>query len=120
MGFSCLENCRMFFQMSGDFTTPLRELVQNNPYKLIHVGYCTAGMVVTLWDDLSLGGGYLCVVLPVKYEKRFTVRLVEDINNGIKNVQLVLVGYSPQGLPLLQFYGSNLLRYGSMAVRFVW
>jgi hypothetical protein len=110
----------MFFQMSGAFTTPLHELVQHNPYKLIHVGYCTAGMVVTLWDDLRLGGGYLYVVLPVKYEKLFTTRLVLGINNGTKNVQLVIVGFSPQGLPLLEFYGSNLLRYGSMAVRFVW
>ena len=120
MGSSCLEYYRMFFQMSGDFTTPLHELIPHNPYRLLRVGYCTAGMVVTLQDDLGVFTGYLYVVLPLKYEKLFTTRLVLEINNGTRNVKLVLVGFSPQRLPLIQFYGSNILHYGSLAVRFVW
>ena len=79
-------------------------------------------MILKLWDEFRLGGGgrHLYVLLPASYARLFTTRLAFDINNGTKNVQLVLLGFFPRGLPLLQFYGSNLLRYGSMAVRYSW
>jgi len=108
--------------MGAGFATPMRELVRHKSYIIVHVGYCTDGMILKLWDEFRLGGGgrHLYVLLPASYARLFTTRLAFDINNGTKNVQLVLLGFFPRGLPLLQFYGSNLLRYGSMAVRYSW
>jgi len=112
----------LFFQMSADFTTPMRELVQHKTYMVVHVGRCADGMLLELWDEFlpDHSGCRLYILLPVQYARLFTTRLVLDINNGTKSVDFVLTGFSHRGFPLIQFYGSNILRYGSMAIRFSW
>jgi len=100
----------LFFQMGGGFSTPIRELTPRKSYIIAHVGRSVVGdqsyIVLKLWDDFPHGGGrHIFTILPANYAKLFTPRLALKINVGTINIQLVLLGFTPYGLPIIQFPG---------------
>jgi len=94
--------------MGGGIVTPLHELTQHKAYLIVHIGRSTVGerycVILKLWDELNLGvGRNVFIILPVNYASLFTPRLVSNINNGTLILKLVLLGFTPRGLPILQF-----------------
>jgi len=109
--------------MSADYTTPMRELQQLKLYPVIHVARRVGGeMLLTLWDEYipDRSGCHRYVPLPKQYASFFSPKIMSDINDGTKHVDFKLIRFSNSGFPLIQFYGCNVLVYGSMAVRFEW
>jgi len=108
--------------MSGDFKTPMRELTQLTLYPVIHVSRCAGGELLMTWDEFlpNRSGCHRYVVLPAQYARFFSPSIMSSINDGTKSVHFQLIRFSDRGFPLIQFYGCNMLRYGSMAIRFEW
>ena len=105
---SCLDNRHLLLQVGGGIVTPLHELTQHKAYPIVHIGRSTVGehycVILKLWDELNLGvGRNVFIILPVNYASLFTPRLVSNINNGTLILKLVLLGFTPWGLPILQF-----------------
>jgi len=104
---------RLFFQMDGGLVTPIRELVQHKSYIIAHVGRSLIGgryhIILKLWGEFPQGGGrHLYIILPRTYEALFTPELTPDINTGTLHLQLVLLGFTPRGMPILQFPCANI------------
>jgi len=96
--------------MGGALSTPIHELTLRKSYIIVHVGRSMVGdrsyIVLKLWDEFPQGGGrHIFIILPDNYAKLFTPRLALKINIGTINVQLVLLGFTPYGLPIIQFPG---------------
>ena len=67
-------------------------------------------MILKLRDEVNPDVGRdVYIILPVIYAALFTPRLVSDIHNGTLNLKLVLLGFTPWGKPILQFYGANIV-----------
>jgi len=63
-------------------------------------------IILKLWDEFPQGGDrHIFIILPDNYGKLFTPGLALKINIGTVNVQFVLLGFTPYGLPIIQFPG---------------
>jgi len=91
--------------------TPLDALTIQKPYLILFMVLIKVGdhhLLVRLWDERYLGAGRnIHVILPESYTSKFGPAQLTAINNCTAFYKLILLGFSHQGQPVLQFRHAN-------------
>ena len=88
--------------------SPIDRLVPHATYTILHVERIGEGdghhLLVKLWEEWYHGvGQFVYIILPDNYRSQFSPALVVAINSFAVLYKLILVGFSPQGRPVLRF-----------------